>query len=465
MRTLCCGGLLVLALASPVWGKPIALADILAAARRNAPQLLEADAQVRAAQARRLTADGAFDPTVDVSAETRLTGYYDGRWIDGRYVRPFANRGGYAYGGYRISDGSFPLYEDERYTNQLGEVRLGALFALWRDRAIDERRLARGQTDAAVSLARTEALIAAIGVQRRALEAHALWVAAGLRLAAYRDLLALAHERTAALDRQAKAGAIPTIMLTENRQAVLRRQALVADAERALAVAAARLSLFWRDDAGQPQTPSATQLPARIEAVPLAPLAVDGAAPLRPDVVAVDLRIAQARDRLAQDRNALLPRLDLKLEASQDIGAIAEGGSSRSGTETKVGVSFSVPLQQRAAQGKLAETQASIALLEAQRQRIAEDIGAQLAAVSTDVAAAARLLALAGEEAQQADALARAERRRMQLGTSDLLRVTLREEAAADARVREVDAALRQALAHAERAAAVADIEGLGLGN
>jgi hypothetical protein len=51
----------------------------------------------------------------------------------------------------------------------------------------------------------------------------------------------------------------------------------------------------------------------------------------------------------------------------------------------------------------------------------------------------------------------------MQLGTSDLLRVALREEAAADARVREVDAALRQALARAELAAATADLTLLGL--
>jgi post-segregation antitoxin (ccd killing protein) len=90
-------------------------------------------------------------------------------------------------------------------------------------------------------------------------------------------------------------------------------------------------------------------------------------------------------------------------------------------------------------------------------------IGVQLAAVSTDVGATAKLLALARDDAVQAEALARAERRRLNLGTSDLLRVALREEGAADARVREVDAALRQALAHAELAAATADLPILGL--
>ncbi len=455
--------LLALLLAAPASADPLDLAEILETTRRNAPVLLEAEARRRAADARRLEADGAFDTSIDALAETRLSGTYDGRYFDSEVKQPFTNRGGYAYGGYRLSDGTFPIYEDERFTNQLGEVRLGAIFALWRDRAIDERRLARSLADAGVDLADTEALIAAVGLQRRALEAHALWVASGLRLAAFKDLLAVASERQAGIERQVREGAVPAILATENRQAILRRQSLVADAERALGVAAARLSVFYRSPAGEPQMPSPTRLPNRIELVPISDLPPEGVLPARPDIAAVDNRIAQARQRLAQDRNLLQPRLDLKVEASQDIGAIGEGGSSRSGTETKVGLNFSVPLQRRAAQGKLAQTEAAVAALEAERKRIAEEIGVQLSAVSTDVRATAKLLGIARDDATQAEALAKAERRRLDLGTSDLLRVALREEGAADARVREIDAALRQALAHAELAAATADLRLLGL--
>lgn len=444
-------------------GNILDTAAILAAARRSAPLLAEAEAAVRAAQARRLGADGAFDPVVDASAETRLSGFYDGRWIDGQVRQPFEDRGGYAYAGYRISGGRFPIYEDERYTNQLGEVRMGAIFALWRDRMIDARRLGRVQADADVALARTDALITAISIQRRALDAHAMWVAAGLRLGIYRDLLRLARERDSGVRRQVREGLVPAILQVENTQAILRREALVADAERGLDVAAARLSLFWRDEAGQPRIPDASLLPGRIAPVPAAPLPPPEGLPDRPDLAALDVRLARAGAQLAQDRNMLQPRLDLKLEASQDIGAIGPGGSSRSGTETKVGVIFSVPLGQRAAQGKLAETEAQLSALSIQRQRIAEDITAQLAAVTTDVVATGRLLQLSEQEAKQAEALAVAERRRLQLGTSDLLRVALREEAAADAEIRVVDAALRKALAHADLAAATADLTVLGL--
>jgi len=463
MRRLLAGLLLAIHCGSPARADPLDLAEILETTRRNAPVLLEAEARQRVAEGRRLEADGAFDTSVDATAESRLTGFYNGRFIDSQVTQPFSNRGGFAYGGYRLSDGSFPPYQGERFTNQLGEVRLGAIFALWRDRAIDERRLARALADAGIELAETEALIAAVGLQRRALEAHALWVAAGLRLAAFRELLAVASERQAGIERQVREGAVPAILATENRQAILRRQALVADSERALEVAAARLSIFYRSPAGEPQVPPPSRLPARIELVPISELPPQGVLPDRPDVAAVDNRIAQARQRLAQDRNLLQPRLDVKVEASQDIGPVGEGGSSRSGTETKVGLAFSVPLQRREAQGKLAQTEATVAALEAERKRIAEEISVQLAAVSTDVDATARLLAIARDDAVQAETLAQAERRRLGLGTSDLLRVALREEGAADARVREIDAALRQALAHAELAAATADLRLLGL--
>lgn len=463
MRAVLRGLLLALLITTPARADPLDLAEVLEAARRNAPVLMEAEARRRAAEGRRLEADGAFDTVIDATAEKRLSGTYDSRFVDSQVTQPFSNIGGFVYGGYRRSDGSFPIYEDERFTNQLGEVRLGAIFALWRDRAIDERRLARNLADAGIELAETEQLIAAVALQRRALEAHALWVAAGLRLAAFRDLLAVASERQAGIERQAQQGAVPQLLVTENRQAILRRQSLVADAERALDVAAARLSIFTRSPAGDPQMPPPSRLPDRIELVPIADLPRDGALPNRPDVAAVDNRIDQARQQLAQDRNLLQPRLDVKVEASQDIGGIGEGGTSRSGTESKVGLSFSVPLQRREALGKVAQTRAVISELEAARRRIAEDIGVQLSAVSTDVGATAKLLMIARDDAVQAEALAQAERRRLQLGTSDLLRVALREEGAADARIREIDAALRQALAHAELAAATADLRLLGL--
>lgn len=59
--------------------------------------------------------------------------------------------------------------------------------------------------------------------------------------------------------------------------------------------------------------------------------------------------------------------------------------------------------------------------------------------------------------------MARAESRRFTLGASDFFLVNVREEAAADAGIRKLDAAYRQIVANAELAAAAADLPALGL--
>ena len=119
---------------------PLTLDEVLRSSALHAPQIVEALARVRQAEGRAQAAEGAFDTVFDVDAQSRVAGYYDGTVIEGRATRPLGNNGGQLFGGYRGSRGTFPIYEDKAYTDRLGEVRVGGLFALLRDRVIDERR-------------------------------------------------------------------------------------------------------------------------------------------------------------------------------------------------------------------------------------------------------------------------------------------------------------------------------------
>jgi outer membrane protein TolC len=183
----------------------------------------------------------------------------------------------------------------------------------------------------------------------------------------------------------------------------------------------------------------------------------------RPDIRTIDIRMNQARQRVALDRNAFLPRLDLKVEASQDIGGYGFGGPSRSGTESRVGLTFTLPLQQRAARGRIAQTNAELDAFKQRRRMLEDQILADVEGLNIAVTNTAKLATLAADEASRADAMAGAERRRFTLGASDFFLVNVREEAAADARVRRLDAAFRMTVAHADLAAATADLESLGL--
>ncbi|MEH3106465.1 MAG: TolC family protein [Sphingomonas fennica] len=443
---------------------PLTLDEVLRASARAAPQIVEALAKVRAAEGRALTAAGAFDTVFEADGRSRAAGYYDGSVVAGRATQPLGNNGGYVYGGYRVSRGDFPIYEDENYTNRLGEVKVGALYSLLRDRLVDERRTRRTLASGDIDIARFERAAVAIGVQRRAIDAYQTWVAAGLRLAAYRDLLALSESRRGGLARQVELGARPDILLAENDQNLVRRRALVVRAEADLRTAANALSLYYRDAAGEPVVVAPTRLPRDAGALTGVTAAnVAGFAARRPDLQTLLARIDQGSARLALARNELRPRFDLRGEVGKDVGEEGLGGPSRTPLEAAIGFRFSVPLQNRAAKGRIAEARAEIDALEARRRYLRDQIAVEVEGIVIGVGAAERLADIAEQERQLAERLAAAERRRFELGSSDFFLVNQREETANDARVRVIDARNRIAAARAELAAATADRAALGL--
>lgn len=452
---------LTLLLAPAAHAAELTLAEVLRSSATHAPQVLEAMARQRQADARALTAQGQFDLVFDADAQSRALGYYDGTFADLKASRPLTNNGGNIYSGYRVSTGNFPAYEGKSATNQLGEVRVGAVFSLLRDRLIDERRGRRELAETDIDLAALDRDMIAIGVQRRAIEAYQQWVAAGQRVATLRELFTLAQQRQASIERQIELGARPVILGIENRQNIVRRNALLVRAEQDLTLFANALSLFLRDDLGRPVVPDAARLPARMPQG-VSPRLVDRAEAMagRPDIKALLARIEQngIRARLAQ--NELRPRLDLRAEASKDIGP---GSPVRTPAEALLGLRFTLPLEQRAARGRIAEVSAEQDALSLRLRLLEEQVGVEIANLRTQMDGAEQLAALATDEAALARRMAEAERRRYALGASDFLVVNLREEALADATIREIDALYRSAAARAELVAAMADRDQLGL--
>jgi outer membrane protein TolC len=441
----------------------LTLDEVLRASARSQPQIIEALARVRQAQGRALSAEGAFDTVFEAEGASRVLGYYDGTVVEGRATRPFTGNGGYAYGTYRVSRGDFPVYEDEKFTNELGEFKIGALFSLLRDRLIDERRSGNRIAQAGIDIARFEAQATAIGVQARAVEAYQTWVSAGLRLRAYRDLLALAESRKGGIARQVQLGAQPDILLVENEQNLVRRRALEAQAAQVFAVAANRLSLFYRTPSGERIVPGAQRLPP--DASALVGLQPD---PLidpegRPDLLTVMAQIDQSLVRLALAENNLRPRLDLRGQVGKDIGDEGLGGPSRTPLEAVVGFRFSVPLENRAARGRLQETQAEVDALNWRQKMLRDQIATEVEGITITIDGARRLAEIAERERDLALRLAEAERRRFQLGSSNFFLVNQREETAADAEIRLIEARAAIGSALADLSAATADRSALGL--
>ena len=447
---------------------PLRRREVLASSLRHMPRILEAMAEYRAAQGDVVSAMGAFDLMVKSDGFARTTGFYNGRVVNGEVRQNLGPFGAEVYGGYRISGGNFPIYEDINFTNEIGEAKIGFVLSLLRDRDIDQRRGDIRRSRIQREQAEIEVLLTQVGVQHQALTSYLNWVAQGLQLDIYRGLLDLAERRQSALTRRVQAGDAAAILLTENRQNLARRATLVAQSERDFTNAGLILAQYYRDARGQPRTPEAQRAPANFPDVDPDVLNqvnadIRRAKTARPELALIDASLDQARLDLALGRNELRPKLTFGTEFSTDIGPEDLGGSSFDSEDTKLQFSFSMPLQRRFAEGRISRAKAEMDALRYRRQFTAERIELEVRRLVNDLRAATETVRLARQEVDQAQAMQAAERRRFEEGGSDFFLVNRREEATADAQVRLADAQLQYFRALANYQAATANLEALGI--
>jgi len=449
--------------------RPLEIDDVLATSERHFPMILKSLAARRAAVAGTVEAEGAFDVVFSAEGFSRVDGFYDGTAVEGSVKQRVRPLGASVYAGYKLSDGTFPVYEDESFTNTGGALKVGMLFSLMRDRNIDPRRFA--ETDAMLDLERAEldVLLTKIGVQQRALVSYWRWVTAGRQLKVYENLLRIAIERQDGLEEQVRRGARAQIFLTENLQNITRRQILVTAAERDLAIAANALSLYYRDEAGSPLTPAPEQLPPGVPINEIGnepvddEIALSAALTQRPDLAMLNNAIRKEQNRIALSENALKPRLDLNMEVQSGLGSVAEGGPSRDSTDTIVGFTFSVPFQQRSERGRLDRSRALLQAIREEERLKQEQIELEVRNLLLELRVSRELLLLAAQGVEQSEIMRASELRRFQSGASDFFLVNVREETAADARIDFYEAELRNRVARANFDAATVNLAELGI--
>ena len=224
------------------------------------------------------------------------------------------------------------------------------------------------------------------------------------------------------------------------------------EAEQQFQLARQRLSYFWRTaDSPRYQSgaidvpPSNIDWPFRVEGSDASSLmsAIDA----HPAVEALSAKVEQAKNKRKLARNETLPPLDLEVKVARDIG---EGIEPLTGTESIVGLSFFMPLGQRAAKAREAIADAEIRSLEYDqivlREQLRRDLDMSLKALTYT----RRILALSRQQEALAETLLQQERARFDEGVSDQFLLISRETTALQAHLKTVDAeveVLRQELA------------------
>lgn len=428
----------------PQKSTPLTLDEVLESVNARFPMLLAEMQSVTAAEGDERSAWGAFDPKWKTKASVFPIGYYQYGTIDSYIEQPLYWRGIAVFGGYRIGQGKFPIYYDGYRTNSLGEARVGATMPILRGGSIDEERAKLWKSEAGVIAARQGLAGARLEIERAAASKYWEWVAAARRLEIARALLDRAVERNTAIVSRVTRGDTASIDATDNARAILQREQQVVSAERALTSARLALSLYLRNDEGDPVIPSTERQPKAFpEPTPLDAATVEAdvsrAIGRRPEIREYEAKRRQYEVERELASNDRLPALNVLVAGAKQFG---EGFPERLPAALEAGVYLDIPLRNRKADGRERAAHARFMEYDLQLRYVKDKISVEVRDAAAGTDAAAQRLGLARRELELAKRLEQAERQRFDMGDGNVLFINLREQASFDAASREVDSLL-----------------------
>ncbi len=423
----------------PCFSSVLTQEQVIKSAQQHYPKILAYYDAIEAASASVLEAEGFFDVKLKQELLNKSRGYYDGSLTNTTVSKRLKFLNGEVYSGYKRSYGSFPLNEYANYTNDKGEFNAGAKFSLLRNSSIDEQRL--NLSIAKLRLEENKIQLEKITMQMRQDASKAYWgfVASGLIFKVYEDLYKMALERNTQLETRFKKGDIAKILLTENKRNILHRKSSMIKARQDFENNALYLSLFWRDENGDPKIANIEMLPkldfakrnAHFEKVNLEE-DMRHALENRAEARVIKNKIAQEQNNLLQAKNLLNPQLDVDLKASKDYG---NGPLSRSQSNNAIKIDFETPLQRNQAKGKISATTAKISAIKFEEKLLLEQIKTELKQLKNSLDAITEINQIVNEEIELSKTLEDAEKQRFWQGGSNFFLINLREQESASAQI------------------------------
>lgn len=414
----------------------LSLQQVLSSTLKHHPRIAEQLQEIEAARGRALSAEGRFDWEIEQDSQLRTSGFYNGWYLDQKIKRRLEDRNVTVSGGYRIADGSFPVYEAVRDTLTAGEANLTVSMALLRGREVDPERTRLVNARLALKATEQNVRWRINNLLEMAGQHFIDWYAAYQTVRISKNLLQLAEDILSGTKVQLENGEVAEILLTEAEANVLARRATLAAAEQQLAISEVKLELFLRDKDGQPSVINGRYIP---EEPPLNWLSSD--TPLdnliaglsqHPEMLRLEQQIRQFENDLRLAKNNYLPDLDVKVSVANDLGG---GPRTLQGFESYVGLNFSVPLERRQARGEINSAEARLIGLQKQRQQVLEQLTNEAQNLVIAISEQERIYALRQRQAEMAEKLSSMERQRFKEGGSDLFLLNAREISAASARI------------------------------
>lgn len=330
-----------------------------------------------------------------------------------------------------------PIYHTGNPTQQTGNYTLiGLKFSLWKNLMIDPDRAALKNAKYDAKIAQAEMNLTILDIGRLGQLAYWEWVTAKKVKEVYEGLLKNGEIRNEYLSVRNKKGDVGHILVTENEQYVASRRASLQAAKERLLRAEYALSLFYRDENGEPVIPSLEQpfvdypanLSVNLENIDLTSN-LNELIEKRPDMKTLAINVAKTEVDLELAQQDLKPQINMTTEYFERT----KEHHDMPRDYLMVMAQVSVPIERNLGNGNIAAARA--------RQMVAlkeKSYGQQV--YKNEVMALRQALHLQLEQVEQseieytkAQELVEAETYKFKSGGGNLFLVNLREEAQASA--------------------------------
>ena len=426
------------------------LENVLQSVETCLPQIEMAIQQIEAADGKLLASMGKFDTVLSGESLSQPLGFYETYRNQLGVAQPLWG-GGEVYGTYRLGDGNFEPWYGERETDEGGELKAGFSIPLLKNSDIDERRANVLGAAAMRTQNRAGLGIEVLNAQRMAAGAYWNWVAAGQSLNFRQQLLKLAEARVEKIKILAESGDQAKLIRLTNNQFIAKRTSDVIKARRKLQEAAIKLSIYYRDANCQPVIVGESQLPQFLP-VPqeLSQQVIEDGIAIgttsRPEIRELDAIRQQYEIALRYAENLMLPKLDVKGFAGQDLGGLTSKKGDKQPLEIQAGVVAELPWQRREGLGKSKEAQAKLTQLNAKLQLTTDKIRAEITDAASAINNAAKRYKQATENLELTKEALKLGELLFESGDIDIIQLNIYETSVATAQFDVLDAELEFAI-------------------
>lgn len=401
------------------------LQQYLSSVANNHPEILAIDATTGQYGADIQYADGAYDAKLEHNSFSRVAGYYDGLQASQKFSKPLEAYNAEIFSEYRISDGDFPVYEQEYATLSGGEASLGVKLSLLQGRDTDKKRTAMASARLKYKMWSEEAKLAQSEFYYSAILAYLDWVEAVSYFNKIEQLVAVSVNRQEGIKTRVAEGDVAEFELLEFETRLLERQSSLLAAERKVRANMQKLRYYMHSGEAFDEQSQAPKSAAKITWPASFNLAVKSSdVDNHPALAAKALEMQALKQKMRLAQVALLPKLDIEAKVARDIGS---GPTSLQDTEAKIGLYFSVPFDRTQAKAKKSRTQYEIYALESKTNALRQSIDAKRQEHLVNLSYAKRLHDMQTKQVVLSRKLFEQEQRQFEFGSSDFFMLNNRE--------------------------------------